>query len=367
MRRVIAFLAIGASFAACGGGGDGGGGTSREPTTYYVRASGNDGANGRSPTTAFRTLERGVDDLLPGDEVIVGPGTYRAPVVAPSEPQPTEVVELLRVIGTQRDPIRLTADPSGLLTGDVAGPVVVDGQDETIGVRVSRSEHVIIDGFEVVGGGGDNGAGIQVRSASSNITIQHCVLHDNADGIRVEDTPDALLFNNLVHDNSNRGMAVVRGSQRARIINNTVARNGNRGINIGGVNASGVVASGATVRNNIIQENANISLFVDDGPPSALDGYSGDFNLVHIPNLADPSRTYRPTTIVGADDIHEDALFKLPDAGLFALDHSSPAVDAGTASIGGALVDQLLSRATSQDGDRDVAPVDLGYHYPATQ
>ncbi|MDX2166457.1 MAG: right-handed parallel beta-helix repeat-containing protein [Deltaproteobacteria bacterium] len=354
--------------SASGGGGGGGGGGGNTPTTFYVRESGDDGANGKSPETAFRTLERAVKNLGPGDEVFVGPGTYRPPVVAPSEPQPTEVVELLNVVGTERDPIRITADPTGAATGDPAGPVIVDGENKTIGVRLSRSQYVVIDGFEIINGGGDNGAGVQLRSESAHITVQHCQIHDSGDGIRLENAADALLFNNLIYANSNRGIAVVRGSQRARIINNTVAHNANRGVTISGVNSSGAASSGATLRNNIIQENQNISIFVDDGPPSSLTGYTGDYNLVFIPGLADPSRTYRPTDIVGAHDVHEDALFKLPEQGLYALDHASPAVDAGTSEgVGGALIDELLSRATSQDGDRDRAPVDLGFHYPATQ
>jgi parallel beta-helix repeat protein len=368
MRRVSAFLAIGLLFSACGGGGGGGGGGGNDPTTYYVRANGDDGDNGRSPETAFRTLERGVKNLSPGDEVIVGPGLYTAPVVAPTEPQPTEVVELLRVLGTAADPIRITADATGAATGDAPGAVIIDGEDKTLGVRLSRSEYVIFDGFEVIRGGGDNGAGIQVRSESKHVTVQNCQVHDSGDGIRLENASDVLLFNNLIYGNTNRGIAAVRGSQRARIINNTVAHNANRGITIGGVNDSGTASNGATLRNNIIQENQNISIFVDDGPPSSLVDYDADYNLVFIPDLADPSRTYRPTTIVGEHDIHEDALFKLPEQGLYALDHASPAVDTGTADkVGSALIDELLSRATSQDGDRDRPPVDLGFHYPATE
>lgn len=363
MRTAVIFVAIGVLAAACGSGGGGGGGTAS--TIRYVRSSGNDGANGATPQTAFRTLERAVKGLQAGDEVIVGPGVYRPPVVAPTEPKPAQVVEILRAAGTARDPIRITADPSGSMTEDAPGPVIVDGGGDTIGIRVSRSQHVIIDGFEVIGGGGDNGAGIQVRSESSHVTVQHCVVRDSADGIRVENTPDVLLFNNLIHDNTNRGVALVRGAERARLINNTIARNGNRGVSISGVSASGVAARGATLRNNILQQNAGLSIFVDDGPPSALEGYSGNFNLVYIPNLADHSRTYRPASIRGAADIHEDAEFKLPEAGLFALEHSSPAVDAGTEAIGAALVAELLARTTSQDGGLDRSPVDIGYHYPA--
>ncbi|MEY2849232.1 MAG: hypothetical protein RI885_1899 [Actinomycetota bacterium] len=45
-------------------------------TSYYVSGTGDDGADGRSETSAFRTLQRAADLTLPGDTVWVMNGTY---------------------------------------------------------------------------------------------------------------------------------------------------------------------------------------------------------------------------------------------------------------------------------------------------
>jgi hypothetical protein len=43
---------------------------------YYVGTEGDDAADGRSPSTAFATIQRGVDALAPGDTLTIGPGEY---------------------------------------------------------------------------------------------------------------------------------------------------------------------------------------------------------------------------------------------------------------------------------------------------
>ncbi|MBN1181611.1 MAG: hypothetical protein JXB49_04930 [Bacteroidales bacterium] len=44
-------------------------------TTYYVSNSGNDGANGTSPATAWKTIARvNITNLLPGDSVLFEAG-----------------------------------------------------------------------------------------------------------------------------------------------------------------------------------------------------------------------------------------------------------------------------------------------------
>jgi parallel beta-helix repeat protein len=206
---------------------------------------------------------------------------------------------------------------------------------------------------------------VHVRSTSPNVTIRNCIITNNADGIRVQNSTDVLLFNNLIYDNSNRGIRIADGATRARIVNNTIVNNNNRGLAVGGANDAGVACTDATVRNNIIQDNNNVSISIDDGPPSSLDGYTGNFNLVYFAGLEDQTKTYRPTTIVGANDVNEPARLTDPAAEDYTLDQAaSPAVDAGTGNIGDALVSALFDRTTSPDGAPDRPPVDLGYHAP---
>ena len=363
MRRSLLISGL-LLLAACGGGGGGGSGPTTEPETFYVNPSGSDDNDGMCPAPPFRTRVRAVDGLVAGDIVYVAPGTYPVLPVAPGEPQPTEVVEISDVVGTAAQPVQIIADPSGERTGTSAGDVIIDAKDAAIGVRLSRSVHVTIDGFRIVRAKGNNGAGIQVRSGSDDATIRNCVITDGADGVRVENSNDAVIFNNLIYGNDNRGVRIGNGSTRAHIINNTIVDNRDRGVSIGGANADNMASTGATLRNNIVQNNSNVSISVEDGPPSALEGYSGNFNLVFYADLADQTKTYRPTTIVGAKDVNLDAQFVNAAAGDFRLQTTSPAIDAGTGGIGDALLAALFDRSTTADGVADDPPADLGYHFP---
>ncbi len=331
----------------------------------YVAPTGHDDNDGLAVDRPLRTIARAASLLRPGDTVYVAPGTYTLLPVPPGEPRPTEAVNIADVAGTAASPVRLIADIRGEHTGVPAGEVLIDTDDASIGIRVSRSSHIDIDGFRIVGARGNNGAGVQVRSTSPNVTVRNCIITNGGDGIRVENSDDALIFNNLIYGNTNRGVRISNGARRARLINNTIVNNRNRGVAIGGANSANIAATGAMLRNNIIQNNNNVSLSIETGPPSALDGYSGNFNLVFYAPLADQTKTYRPTTIVGTQDVNADAVFVDEDSGDFHLDPgASPAIDAGTGQIGDVLVSQLFDRTTVPDGTPDDPPVDLGFHYP---
>lgn len=62
--------------------------------TLYVSTSGNDARDGSSLDTAFRTVQRGVKQLKPGDTLLVAPGVYREQVI-------------IEVSGTREQPITI--------------------------------------------------------------------------------------------------------------------------------------------------------------------------------------------------------------------------------------------------------------------
>ena len=76
--------------------------------TYFTAKTGDDAADGRSATTAFATVSKGVSVLKPGDTLTILPGEYHESVVA-------------RVSGTPEAPITIRAQYPGsvLLRGDV--------------------------------------------------------------------------------------------------------------------------------------------------------------------------------------------------------------------------------------------------------
>ncbi len=360
MARAIlrVFVFVLASLAAsCGGGGGGG----SEPITLYVRTSGNDGNDGESPERALRSIRAAVIRARGGDTILVGPGTYFPPAETPGI-----VVDITAESASANRPLLLQADPSGLSTGDAPGDVVLDADNGAFGVRVTGSSGIILDSFSVTGTRGANAAAIQIRSSSSDIVVRHCIVANNVgDGIRIESSDRSLIFNNLIYDNSNRGIQV-SGSDSAdslgnRLINNTVADNGNDGISIGG----GQIED-CELRNNILYNNGQRGIDVD---ADATRGYDADYNLLYPVQRDGISVDYGIFTPKGLNDISQDPLF----VGFFRLAQesagdplTSAAVDAGDDDIGGDLRQALRARTTSSSDELDVGALDVGFHFESS-
>ncbi len=68
-------------------------------TNYYLAPAGNDGNDGRSVDTAFRTLERAVDALQGGDTLFIRDGTYRGMIA----------LDVAKHSGTAENPTRILA------------------------------------------------------------------------------------------------------------------------------------------------------------------------------------------------------------------------------------------------------------------
>lgn len=158
---------------------------------YFVRKTGSDLKNGRTPATAFRTITKATTVVKPGDTVWVGAGSY------------LEAVALLAKVGTVATPFRFIADKSGAKTGD-KGDVVVEG-----GFYVLASSYVTMDGFSV-----------QVNALkplwspllagahsllSSNTTFQNLTITGGAFGIHGWDSPNLQLSNCTAQGASTHG------------------------------------------------------------------------------------------------------------------------------------------------------------------
>ena len=325
MRRLAILGLCPVLFAACGGS-SGDGGSAPPPDTLYVRARGDDANSGESPAAALRTVARAIQKLDqlgagPGVTIYVGPGRY------------TGGIDIDLVDATASEPLRLIGDPSGKRTGDPPGEVRIDAEGRNNALRIDTA-FVVVQGFVLTGA--------------------------EDSGVRIG-APDVLVFNNLIVDN-NLGVAVRGRGARARLINNTIADNRATGVVVApsGTNAP----TDVTLRNNIIQDSRNnISIEVSAERPSALEGYSGDFNLVFAPEFEDQTRTYRPVSIRGENDINEDARFADAPRRDYHLVEGSPAIDGGTSALGDLLV-ELFQSTTTRTGELDAPPVDIGYHYP---
>ncbi len=314
----------------------------RPARTLYVRRSGRDFNDGSTPQKALRRITRAVALAVAGDRIVVGPGEYAESSINPPG-------------GTAALPVTLLGDPSGRLTLDVPGAVVVKAGGADTGFRLTRARFVVIDGFTVT----EAVQGIAVRSTSDSTVIRNCQVVGNDDGIVVLDSAGVSVINNLVVGNVRRGIVIggIVGSPGVRLINNTVAGNPERGILIG----SGSGASpGAFLQNNIIQGNGATNLQI---AVSSLDAIALRFNLV-FPATYNPDDERLPHP----DDLAVDALFVDAVGGDYRLEQSgevqSPAVDAADPATDDAIVNALLPLSTAATGIADTAPLDLGFHYP---
>jgi len=298
--------------------------------TLYVRTAGSDAADGSSPDQAFATINAAVERARARARIIVGPGTYTENVhVKDKKPA---------------GPLTLLADPTGQLTDDSAGAVVVDANRDGDAITVVEHCSTTIDGFSVTNAadGGNSGDGIYITAAHGSIIRNNIAFSNNAVGINVADSNDVQIFDNLVYANGSvpfqygGGIQIggAAGSKHALIQNNTAYANGVLGIFVGAGSGS---STGATQRYNIRQANgfgdpSGDALFVD---PAGADGVLGGTGFAD-------------------DDFHLSQLA----AGQ---SQQSPAVDAGEATAQAA---GLATRTTRTDGAPDDGAVDLGFHYP---
>jgi len=223
------------------------------------------------------------------------------------------------------------------------------------GISASDASMLKVRGVTV----SDNGGNGMYLTRVDDLRIEDSTVHHNiGDGLTVLDSPAPKVMNNLVYDNSAAGILIsgdLVGSSDAEIGFNTLYRNGNRGVVIGGGNAK-PPSTNAVVIGNIFQANGSWGLQVS---LTSTVLFVGDYNL----SFANDYSGIDP----GPHDIFFDPLFVAPDSGDFHLSQraagqgaASPAVNAGSTT---ATASGMATKTTRTDKVVDSGIVDLGYHY----
>lgn len=321
--------------------------------TFYVSPSGNDAQDGRSPATALATIGRAAARIGGGDTVVVAPGTYREGNLIP------------RGNGRRKEVVQFVADRDGSRTASAPGEVLVDATGFDVGFRLSSRPWVIVNGFSVTGAFDE---GIAVKSGSDHAAVVNCIIFSNGGrGVWVRDSPTVIVFNNLIYDNAGTGIDFggdSGGSAGGIAVNNTVYGNGLDGIRVEGT----VPSPRVTVVQNVIAQNAgrgiNLKLRSADDFVAQwnlnIDGYGSEasksaFDFGGSPLLMDPSGADQA---LGADGYQDDD-FRLRQVRAGQREQSSAVDGSPFASrwLG-------LSRASTHAGgapDQDKS--DLGFHY----
>ncbi len=327
--------------------------TSASAATFYVRAGGNDAQDGRSPATALATITRAANRVGGGDTVVVGPGRYAEGDITP------------RGSGRRGELVHFVADRSGQRTGDPPGDVLVDAAGFEVGFRISSRSFVVVDGFTVANAINE---GISVKSSSDNGVVANCIVLSNGGrGVWVRDSARVIVFNNLIYANGSTGIDFGGdgdGSPNGTAVNNTVYANGLDGIRIEGLSPS----PRATVVQNVIAQNVARGINLKEKSAADfvgqwnlnIDGYGSEatkaaFDFAGTPLLVAPS---------GADlqlgvPFQADDDFRLRQIAAGQPEQSS-AVDGSPLS---SKAMQLAGGSTHTGGEVDSGRADLGFHY----
>ena len=159
-----------------------------EGRAYYVSPAGNNGSDGLTEGTAFRTIAHALETARPGEQVRILPGRYN-----------------------QRTQVERIGDDSGtvIVTGWRSRPILDGEGTRTLGIFCESCRNVVFQNLEVTGFT-DIGIG---GSLSNGLTFRNLLVHGNGAavqligwelegyGIHVDDSSNILIEDNDVYGN----------------------------------------------------------------------------------------------------------------------------------------------------------------------
>jgi hypothetical protein len=248
--------------------------------TFYVSTVGSD-SNPGSQSQPWRTIQKALNTLSPGERALVRAGTY------------TESLELNRA-GTSSAPITVEAFPG-------ERPVLRSTDTHPLRVNESgawfRFRGFVIRDFPGTSGGNVDLYGSHLEISNNEITnstdqaiytdeesdhvqILGNWIHHNGEGRTHQSHgiylqgDDHLVANNLIHDHPKGfGIQVYDKGNRAIVVANTITDNAFSGIVVGG----GGGVDDVVVRNNILAYNAHYGVAPDSSCPT---GSVADHNVI---------------------------------------------------------------------------------------
>ncbi len=209
------------------------------PQTYYLDPNGDDAKNGKSPATAWKTLNKACPALTAGDTLIVRGGAYLDNYCHAS------------ASGTQTAPITIKAYP-----GEV--PILSGNPTYNVFLNIFGSWYVI-DGIHIQNTSAATNVQVNITTGT-HVTVRNCAFKYNAGGtmIIVGGGSYATIENNTfdttgrVEDSGQGSHIYVRGSHHVLIQNNYFARAGHAAVDF--INLGPNFSHHSIVRNNLIDQ-----------------------------------------------------------------------------------------------------------------
>jgi parallel beta-helix repeat protein len=257
------------------------------------------------------------------------------------------------------------AEDRGVNLGAGCANVVIRNNDVSFsngyGMRINGCTAITIADNRVSKG---NFHGIGLLASSTGCVLRGNEVHDNVDpavsranGIYLLTSPNNTLSGNRVHDNQDTGIMFTTGANDCVSSNNMSWRNGDHGFDhltsTGTIHSNDVAfgnhrdgfsiegnATGTQLQNCIAVDNGlttnRYDLWVD---PTSVTGFVSDYNIFWNSTAQDPIKyiatphdslaTYQAASGQDAHSLQSDPKFINGGSGDFALQPTSPAIDAG--------------------------------------
>ncbi|MCX6732335.1 MAG: Ig-like domain-containing protein [Candidatus Roizmanbacteria bacterium] len=246
---------------------------------YVDGNAGSDTLNdGKTPTTAWQTIQKAATLLQPGDTVNVKGGiTYNTLGSSNCSGNGSAVVCPVNS-GSSGNQITYQAW-SG------TGIPIIDASGKQAGFHANGKDYITIKGFEVKNAGGAN---LWLNGGTAGI----------------------IASNNIVHSGNSIGIYVVDFSSGVKVYNNTVYNNGGDGIQY-------LCIGGTIIKNNIVVGNSG------NGIKKSAGTISPNYNLVWN------NTTNYSGVSAGANDVSSDPFFLNASGNDFRIPATSPAKNAG--------------------------------------
>jgi parallel beta-helix repeat protein len=236
----------------------------------YVSASSGNDSNAGSETAPWRTLAKAVSSVVPGDVVVLEPGTYgasgtttnfersgssAAPIVFTSAPGSERAVihGYVRVTASH---VRLDSLVFDGPTGDIVAKTTENPKGEQVQVSIMHGTDVELSNSEVRESAWH--AGVFVSNAA-NVRILSNYVHDNGDastganldhGIYWCSGGSGIVKNNKIEDNVAWGVHLYPNATNVVVSHNTITGNGKGGVIVANESSDNQILNNVVTNNN---------------------------------------------------------------------------------------------------------------------